>query len=77
MLLIENGKVKAVGTALSIPKNALIVDFKGKHIYPSFVELHSGFGIAAVKVPPDAGGWLRPSGRPSGRASAGPSPDLQ
>ena len=49
MLLIENGKVKAVGTALRIPKNAVVVDFKGKHIYPSFVELHSDFGIAAVK----------------------------
>ena len=32
MLLIENGKVKAVGTALRIPKNAVVVDFKGKHI---------------------------------------------
>ena len=49
MLLIENGKVKAVGTALRIPKNAVVVDFKGKHIYPSFVELLSDFGIAAVK----------------------------
>ena len=49
MLLIENGKVKAIGIALKIPQNAIVIDFKGKHIYPSFVELHSNFGIAAIK----------------------------
>ena len=49
MLLIENGKIKAVGTALSIPQNAVVIDFKGKHLYPSFVELHSDFGIPALK----------------------------
>ena len=49
MLLIENGKIKAVGTALSIPQNAVVIDFKEKHLYPSFVELHSDFGIPALK----------------------------
>ena len=48
MLLIENGKVKAVGTALSIPKNSIIVNLEGKSVYPSFIDIYSKFG---VKVP--------------------------
>ena len=49
MLLIENGKITAVGLSLAVPSNAVVVDFSGKHIYPSFVELHSDFGITAIK----------------------------
>ena len=49
MLLIENGKITAVGSSLAVPSNAVVVDFSGKHIYPSFVELHSDFGITAIK----------------------------
>ena len=49
MLFIEDGKIKAVGKSIEIPKNAVVIDFKGKHIYPSFVELHSSFGIAELK----------------------------
>ena len=44
MLLIENGKITAVGTTLQSPKNAVVIDYKGKHIYPSFIELHSDAG---------------------------------
>ena len=49
MLLIENGKITAVGTTLQSPKNAVVTDYQGKHIYPSFIELHSDFGIPTVK----------------------------
>jgi hypothetical protein len=45
-LLIEKGKVTAVGKTLSIPANAVVVDCKGKYIYPSFIDLHSDYGLA-------------------------------
>ena len=46
VLLVEKGKVTAVGKALPIPANAVVVDCKGKFIYPSFIDLHSDYGLA-------------------------------
>lgn len=45
-LLIEKGRVVAVGDAVAIPSNAVVVDCKGKYIYPSFIDLHSDYGLA-------------------------------
>lgn len=39
-LIIKKGKVVAVGTALSVPKDAVKIDLNGKYIYPSFIDLH-------------------------------------
>lgn len=44
-LLIENGRVKAVGVNLPIPPGAIVTNLNGKYIYPSFVELHSNYGL--------------------------------
>src|SRR3990167_3420778 len=51
-LLIKDDKVVDVGTAVSIPKNAQIIDLKGKSIYPSFIDLYSSFGIEIPKTVP-------------------------
>lgn len=48
-LLIKNGKVVSSGTSVSIPANAVIVDLAGKSIYPSFIDLYSGFGVEKPK----------------------------
>ncbi len=48
-LLIKKGKVVAVGTSVVIPKDAVTVDLEGKHIYPSFIELSSDYGMPKVK----------------------------
>jgi len=48
-LLIQNGKVVSVGKASSIPGNAVVVNLEGKHIYPSFIEPFSGFGVKKPK----------------------------
>ena len=44
-LLIQNGKVVQVGTNVSIPKNSVVEDLEGKSIYPSFIDVFSGFGV--------------------------------
>lgn len=44
-LIIKDGKVISVGVNVSIPKNATIIDATGKHIYPSFIDMYSNFGI--------------------------------
>jgi len=43
-LLFKDGKVVSLGDS-KFPKNTVIISAKGKHIYPSFIELYSGFGI--------------------------------
>lgn len=55
-LLIQNGKVVQVGKSVNIPKNAIVEDMSGKSIYPSFIDVLSGFG---VKLPKEASGGGR------------------
>jgi len=55
-LLIQNGKVMQVGKSVSIPENAVVEDLSGKSIYPSFIDIFSGFG---VKLPKEASGGGR------------------
>ena len=45
-LLIKDGKVIACGASVSIPKNAITIDLSDKHIYPSFIDVYSSFGIS-------------------------------
>lgn len=47
VMIIENGKVAAVGADLGIPKNAVLKDYSKDWVYPGFVDIHSdagGFG---------------------------------
>ena len=52
-LLIKDGLVIDAAEKLSIPANAVVYNLKGKHIYPSFIDIYSDYGM------PDA----RPSGQ--------------
>jgi len=45
-LLIRNKKIVAVGNNVPIPKDAVVIDCKGKYIYPSFIDLYSDYGIS-------------------------------
>ena len=55
-LLIQNGKIVSVGSN-KIPKNAVIEDVKGMHIYASFIDTYTNFGI---KKPKREGGGRSP-----------------
>lgn len=44
-LLFDGDKILEIGTQISIPKNAIIIDATGKTIYPSFIDLYTEFGI--------------------------------
>ncbi len=44
-LLIKKGKVVAVGSEVVIPKDAVIIDLQGKHIYPTFIDAYSDYGM--------------------------------
>jgi imidazolonepropionase-like amidohydrolase len=49
VLLIQNGRVIAVGKTVTIPKNTIKIDIDGKSIYPSFIDMYSDFGIEKAK----------------------------
>ncbi len=55
-LLIKDGKITGVGK-VNIPTDAIVIDVKGKYIYPSFIDLHSDYGVAASKAASTSGGF--------------------
>ena len=46
-MIVRNGKIIAIGTAVTIPADAIVVDCTGKHIYPSFIDLFADYGMPA------------------------------
>lgn len=46
VILIENGKIKAVGKDLAIPIEAKVIDATGKTVMPGFVEAHSSSAMS-------------------------------
>lgn len=44
-MLIRKNKIMALGSGLKVPADAVIIDCKGKHIYPSFIDLYSSYGV--------------------------------
>lgn len=48
-MLIQNGRITAVGAAVIVPKDAITYDLKGKYIYPSFVDPYSTYGMPEPK----------------------------
>ncbi len=47
-LVIRDRKIISVGNNISIPKDAVTIDCKGKYIYPSFIDIYSDYGIPVV-----------------------------
>jgi len=62
-LLIKNGKVVNVSSSASIPKDAVVIDLAGKSVYPSFIDIFSGFGVEKPKR--QSGGGRSPQYNPS------------
>ncbi|HFB99652.1 MAG TPA: amidohydrolase, partial [Phaeodactylibacter sp.] len=48
-MIIKDGRVQIVGTRIAIPKGAVVIDLKGKYIYPSFIDLYSTYGVPEAK----------------------------
>jgi imidazolonepropionase-like amidohydrolase len=46
-VLIEDGKITAVGTAVSVPADATILDAAGKWVTPGVIDTHSHLGVYA------------------------------
>lgn len=44
-ILVENGKIKAIGEQLDTKEGDQVVDAGGLHVYPGFVEAHGHIGL--------------------------------
>ena len=49
VLMFQDGIVLQVGEKLEIPTHAIVIDLKGKTIYPSFIDLYSDYGLSEQK----------------------------
>jgi imidazolonepropionase-like amidohydrolase len=47
-IVFENGIITAVGTDVTIPAGAEVVDAGGKHIYPGLIDAYSTVGISEI-----------------------------
>jgi imidazolonepropionase-like amidohydrolase len=48
-MLVKEGKVVEAGEGVYIPVDAVTIDLAGAHIYPSFIDLYSDYGISENK----------------------------
>lgn len=48
-LLVKGNKIIGVGANVSLPKDAIVTDLKGRHIYPGFIDLYSNYGVPTPK----------------------------
>jgi imidazolonepropionase-like amidohydrolase len=48
-LVIENGRITQVGSLVTLPKGAVVMDMKGKTIVPAFIEGYSDIGLPDIK----------------------------
>lgn len=47
-LIFDNGKIVNVGSRIKPPKNADVIDLKGKHVYPGLIEAYSHLGLVEI-----------------------------
>lgn len=48
MIVLDKGKITAIGTNVTVPPNAKVVDVTGKHIYPGLIDAYSTVGITEI-----------------------------
>ena len=47
-MLIKGQKIESVGSNMNIPKGYIVIDLKGKYIYPSLIDAFSTYGLPDV-----------------------------
>ena len=57
-LIIKNGIIENVGSNIQIPDGIRVFDLEGKHIYPSFIDLYSDYGIVKSERRRPSSNWM-------------------
>ncbi|MGB4843664.1 MAG: amidohydrolase family protein [Ferruginibacter sp.] len=58
-LVIRQGQIVSAGNNVTVPKDAVVIDCKGKYIYPAFIDIYSDYGIPAAERQTGGGGFFR------------------
>ncbi len=51
-LVFQDGKIISASEKTVVPQGAMVYDLKGKHIYPSFIDLYSTYGLPELVKDP-------------------------
>ena len=49
-LLVENGKIRAIGKSVKAPKGAKIIEWKDMEIYPGLISPGSSLGLTEINA---------------------------
>ncbi|RVU26551.1 amidohydrolase [Sandaracinomonas limnophila] len=60
-ILIKQGKIVAIGTQISIPTDAQVIDSKGRFIYPSFIDAYTDYGSSSPQNTGRSFNWGAPA----------------
>jgi imidazolonepropionase-like amidohydrolase len=55
-VIIRDGLIEAVGSAVVIPLDATIIDVNGAHVYPGLIDAQTSLGFPSASVPRRRGG---------------------
>lgn len=47
-IVLDGGRIRAIGKDIAVPAGAKVVDLTGKHIYPGLIDAYSTVGIAEI-----------------------------
>lgn len=48
VLLVKDRKIEAIGPGITVPKGYIVVDLKGKYIYPGLIDAFTTYGLPAL-----------------------------
>ena len=71
-LLIRDGKVEALGAKVAVPADAVVIDLKGKTVYPSFIDIYSDYGMPTQRQDAPSGGRMFGMGAQRTSSKKGP-----
>ncbi len=69
-MLVKDGRIVSVGKNVAVPVDAVIIDCKGKFIYPSFIDIYSDYGLPAPPRPQGGFNFAAPAQLTSNRKGA-------
>ena len=58
-LVIRQGKIESAGNNVTVPKDAVVIDCRGKYIYPAFIDIYTDYGIPAPERQTGGAGFFR------------------
>jgi imidazolonepropionase-like amidohydrolase len=49
-VLVDSGRIAAVGAGLAVPAGATVIDCAGKHVYPGFISANTQLGLIEIQT---------------------------